>query len=217
MPPVAITNVMPIAITPTTLAWVSMLRTLSQVGNVSGFEDRAATNISTTTIASAYSWSSKPPITRRQRPIAAAGAPGRHLTSSTRVRGIGGRDGVAKQLALARVLALDLRDDLALAHHEDAGADAHELLELGRHDQHADARLGEVGDHPVELGLGRHVHAARRLVEQQHPAVAQQPAREHDLLLVPAREVADDPVGVVGHGVQRAQLLAAASRARRGR
>ena len=58
MPAVAITNVMPIASTPTTLAWVSMLRTLSQVGNVSGFRIAPTTNSSTTTIASAYSWNS---------------------------------------------------------------------------------------------------------------------------------------------------------------
>ena len=55
MPAVAITNVMPIASTPTTLAWVSMLRTLSHVGNVSGWAIAPATNSSTTTIASAYS------------------------------------------------------------------------------------------------------------------------------------------------------------------
>ena len=63
-----------------------------------------------------------------------------------------------------------------------------ELLELGRDDEHAEPGLGEVGDQPVELGLGRDVDAARRLVEQQHAAVAQQPAREHHLLLVAARE-----------------------------
>ena len=58
MPAVAITKVMPIASTPTTLAWVSMLRTLSTVGNVSGFRIAPTTNSSTTTMASAYSCSS---------------------------------------------------------------------------------------------------------------------------------------------------------------
>ena len=61
MPPVAITKVIPIAITPTTLAWVSMLRMLSQVGNVSGFRIAPTTNSTTTTIASAYSWNSSAP------------------------------------------------------------------------------------------------------------------------------------------------------------
>ena len=66
---------------------------------------------------------------------------------------------------------------------------------------------GELGDQPVDLGLGADVDAARGLVEQQHAALAQQPAREHDLLLVAARELARDPVRVVGHGVELAQLL----------
>ena len=73
--------------------------------------------------------------------------------------------------------------------------------------------LGEVADDPVDLGLRRDVDAARRLVEQQHAALVQQPAREHDLLLVAAREQPDDAVGVVGHGVQRPELLARARRA----
>jgi hypothetical protein len=61
IPAVAITNVIPTAITPTTLAWVSMLRMLSQVGKLSGLRIAPATKRSTTTIASAYSWSWSPP------------------------------------------------------------------------------------------------------------------------------------------------------------
>ena len=55
MPAVAITKVIPIASTPTTLACVSMLRTLSQVGKVSGFRIAPAMNSRTTTPASPYS------------------------------------------------------------------------------------------------------------------------------------------------------------------
>ena len=55
MPAVAITNVMPIASTPTTLAWVSMFRTLSVVGNVSGRRIAPAMNSPRTTPASTYS------------------------------------------------------------------------------------------------------------------------------------------------------------------
>ena len=55
MPAVAITKVMPIASTPMTLAWVSMLRTLSQVGKVSGFRIDPAMKSRTTTAASPYS------------------------------------------------------------------------------------------------------------------------------------------------------------------
>ena len=56
MPPVAITNVIPIAITPTTLAWVSMFRMLSEVGKLSGSRIEPTTKMRTTTIPSAYSW-----------------------------------------------------------------------------------------------------------------------------------------------------------------
>ena len=49
MPAVAMTNVMPIASTPITLAWVSMLRMLSVVGNVSGLRIAPATNSPMTT------------------------------------------------------------------------------------------------------------------------------------------------------------------------
>ncbi len=55
MPEVAITKVIPMARTPTTLAWVSMLRTLSQVGNVSGFRIAPVMNSRTTTAPSTYS------------------------------------------------------------------------------------------------------------------------------------------------------------------
>ena len=139
MPAVAITNVMPIARTPTTLAWVSMLRTLAIVGNVSGLRIAPTTNSSTTTIASAYSCSSS----RGARGAVPRGRSG-HWTSSARTGASVGRDGVAQQLLLRRGRAVDLGDDLALAHDEDAAADAHELLELGGDDEHAQPALREV-------------------------------------------------------------------------
>ena len=49
-------------------------------------------------------------------------------------------------------------------------------------------RVGQRADEGVDLGAGADVDAAGRLVEEQHPAVAQQPAGEHDLLLVAARQ-----------------------------
>ena len=56
---------------------------------------------------------------------------------------------------------------------------------------------GQVGDDPEQLRLRRHVDAARRLVEQEHPALLQQPAGQHDLLLVAARELSRPPAAVV--------------------
>ena len=68
MPAVAMTNVMPMASTPITLAWVSMLRMLSTVGNVSGLRIEPTTNSPTTTSASAYSCS----VSVFMRPTSAA-------------------------------------------------------------------------------------------------------------------------------------------------
>ena len=69
IPEVAITNVIPTASTPMMLAWVSMLRTLSQVGKVSGRRIAPATKSATTTSASAYSWNCSAP--KRLRSAAA--------------------------------------------------------------------------------------------------------------------------------------------------
>ena len=118
-PPVAITNVIPIAITPTTLAWVSMLRTLSQVGNVSGLRIAPTTNSTTTTIASAYSWNSRP-----SAPEARRVARRRRGSCRPPPTEIGGhRSGATAWRRSSRSVAsspVDLGDELALAHDEDA-------------------------------------------------------------------------------------------------
>ena len=190
MPAVAMTNVMPIASTPTTLACVSMLRTLSQVGNVSGLRIAPATNSSDDDDARARTPGARGRAAAGSGPAVGVGG---HCDLLGQDGGIDGRDGVAQQLLLGRRGAVDLGDDLALAHDEDARADADQLLELGRDRRARRARaLREVGDQPVDLGLGRDVDAARGLVEQQHAALAQQPAREHDLLLVAARQQAHE-------------------------
>ena len=43
----------------------------------------------------------------------------------------------------------------------------------------------------MDFRLGAHVHAARRLIEQEHRGVLVQQPRERDLLLVAAGELAD--------------------------
>jgi predicted NBD/HSP70 family sugar kinase len=115
---------------------------------------------------------------------------------------------VAQELELGGAFAVDLGDQLALAHHEDAGTQPGQLVELRRDDDDSETGRGQIGDHLVELGLGGNVNAAGRLVEQQDATVAQQPPGEHNLLLVSARELAHHPIGVVGDGVQHSELLA---------
>ena len=69
-------------------------------------------------------------------------------------------------------------------------------------------RRGQLADQPVNLRLAAHVHAARRLVEQQHVGLlVQQPAQGH-LLLVAAAQLADRLLGP-------RQRTAAASASRR--
>jgi hypothetical protein len=65
---------------------------------------------------------------------------------------------------------------------------------------------GQRVDEPVDLDLCLDVDAAGGLVQQQDAALPQQPAGQHDLLLVAAGQLADQPVGVVGGRVQGAQV-----------
>ncbi len=200
MPAVAITNVMPIASTPTTLAWVSMLRTLSQVGKVSGSRIAPATNSSTTTIASAYSWNSSSSAGRS--------AIGRHTTSSARSGESVGATAwrrSSRSLAVFPSTSATISPSRITRMREQMPTSSSSSDETTRTPTPG---LRQVADDSVELRLGRHVHAARRLVEQEHAAAAQEPAREHDLLLVSARQQAHDAIRIVGHGVQHAQLLA---------
>ncbi len=213
MPAVAMTNVMPIASTPTTLAWVSMLRTLSQVGKVSGFridpDDEQEDDDGCEPVfldPERLQTAGERGASTRARRLGSSG----HTTSSARSGASVGATAWRRSSCSVASVPVDLGDDLAVAHDEDARADADELLELRRDDEHAEPGRREVADDPVDLGLRRDVDAARRLVEQQHAAFVEQPAREHDLLLVSARQQANDAVGIVGHGVQRPELLARA-------
>ena len=52
--------------------------------------------------------------------------------------------------------------------------------------------VGQLAHQPVDLALRADVDAARRLVEDHHPGLHRQPLGQHDLLLVAARQGADD-------------------------
>ena len=66
---------------------------------------------------------------------------------------------------------------------------------------------GKLSEQLVHLGLGRHVDAARRLVDDQHLRLEGQPARQHDLLLVAAREVRDLLLGTGHADAERPAVL----------
>ena len=73
-----------------------------------------------------------------------------------------GQDSVAVD-----VVAGQLREHMAVAEHEDARAEADELLDLARHVDDGPACGGEVAQMRVKIGLGADVDAARRIVEDQ--------------------------------------------------
>ena len=79
----------------------------------------------------------------------------------------------------------------ALAHDEHAVAHGEDLREVGRDQDHRDARRRQLADELVDVRLGADVDAAGRLVEHEHGRLDVEPLGEHHLLLVAAREVAD--------------------------
>ena len=92
---------------------------------------------------------------------------------------------IACSSASARV---NSRATLPSKQHDDAVGHAEHLRQLGRDHQHGDAAPGELGEQAVHLGLRADVDAARRLVDDEQRRVAREPLRQHDLLLVAARE-----------------------------
>ena len=85
---------------------------------------------------------------------------------------------------------VDLADDRALVHHGDPVGQRQHLVEVLADQEHRDLPrrgLAQVAVH----GLDRaDVEAARRRRGHEHPRLARELAREHDLLQVPARELA---------------------------
>ena len=88
-------------------------------------------------------------------------------------------------------IVVELAAHPTLPHHDHAVAHRQHLGEVGRDDQHGDPVPGEVVDQPVDVGLRTDVDATRRLVEHEHFGRHVEPLRQHRLLLVAAREVAD--------------------------
>ena len=71
-------------------------------------------------------------------------------------------------------------------------------------------------DERVDLRLGADVDAARRLVEDQDPALRRQPLGQHDLLLVAAGQPGGDGVEARGAHAQALEVGSRPARARRG-
>jgi len=82
----------------------------------------------------------------------------------------------------------ELAHDLALEHDEDPVGEREDLFELERDEQHASALVALPDEAAVHELDRADVEPAGRLRGDQDPRVAVDLAREHDLLLVPARE-----------------------------
>src|SRR5262249_19151601 len=84
--------------------------------------------------------------------------------------------------------ARELRSDPSLVHTEDAARQRHDLLQTRRHEQHARARGARREDPRVDEFDRSDVHPARRLRAHEEPRLPLQLARDHELLLVAARQ-----------------------------
>ncbi len=119
----------------------------------------------------------KPPVRIQRR---------RHFTSSATRANLariqaGGRENYVLRVHLR---PLQLGFDRPAIHHQNAVAHADNLAQIARDEQDGFAAGRQLVDEGVNLRLGAHVDAARRLVENHDPRVALEPARQEGLLLV---------------------------------
>src|SRR3990170_7040797 len=91
--------------------------------------------------------------------------------------------------SLVELVVPELTHNAALVQHDDAMAQADELEQLGADDDDCGTRAGEVGDRAIDLGLRANVDAGGRLVEKHDARIEGEELRQHDLLLVAAREL----------------------------
>src|SRR5690606_25703190 len=97
-----------------------------------------------------------------------------------------GADGEGHHGVLGGVLGGQFAGDPALRHDDDPVAHAEHLGQITGDHEHRGARGRQFVDQLVDLDLRADVDAARRLVEDQHLGVRQQPLADDDLLLVAA-------------------------------
>ena len=97
----------------------------------------------------------------------------------------------AQEGGFAEVGAGEFAGEAALAHHEDAAAEADEFGEFGGDDEDGFAFEGEFVEELVNFGLGADVDAAGGFVDDENVALAGDPFGEGDFLLVAAAEGGD--------------------------
>src|ERR687896_777467 len=92
---------------------------------------------------------------------------------------------------LVGLVARELAGEASLVHDQHAVRHREHLRQLARDQQDRQPPGRQAGDDAVHLGLRPDVDPAGRLVEDQDLRVGREPLRDHDLLLVAARERAN--------------------------
>src|SRR5260221_6800415 len=142
------------------------------------------------------------PRSQRARPPVAAGARSA-ACPVIRSRASGG----GKEAILADRLAGELAHDRALLHDDDAVGEGEHGLGLGRDDDDADALIAQPAHDLDHVVLGADIHAARRLAQHAHLRRIGQPVGQPDLLLVAARQRAQQPLRRGRADMQPADML----------
>ena len=75
--------------------------------------------------------------------------------------------GKFQQSRFAELAVVDGSGDAAVAQHDGAVADLHDLFRIRRDQQDRAARIGEFGPYALDLGAGADIDAARRIDQQQ--------------------------------------------------
>src|ERR1044071_5897500 len=187
IPPAMITNVTPRASTPLTAVASRMPTILSNCRKLGEAIENTTTIAISTPNASSVCTALDPRLRRAARGVLGSRSSWGVGGSMFVFRG-GAPRRVGHDLLLARS-AGQLRRDPPLAHHEDAMAHAQHLGQLRRDHQDRLSLPGHLVHQVVDLALGANIDPTSRLVEQQDLGVGREPLRDHDLLLVAARQV----------------------------
>ena len=114
-----------------------------------------------------------------------------------RGRPIAGRGGFDQSFG-GQARAGQFVDKAALAEDQGAVADGGDLFEIGGHHQAGpDPSSSALFSKRIDLRLGAHIHARGRVFANQQLAVSGQPAANHHLLLIAARQRLDREAGIV--------------------
>jgi hypothetical protein len=89
------------------------------------------------------------------------------------------------QISTIEAGARVLGDHRVIAHQQNAVGNFQDFIDVCANHQRRSA-LGAVAQQLADVAAGAHVDALKGFIEDQHPPFAEQPAAEHDFLLIAA-------------------------------